>query len=440
MVASDADALIRPFPETGQAGHRRDQRRRRHRRLRGRAHLRLPRRVGARPLRRHARARRDHAGLGPHRAARRGDRPPPGTRDERHRQLPRRADRARRGAWSTTSSRTTSCCRSPASSRSTSRRTTPPACATCSRPTARRNGPPTTRPAASSCVVRRNGWRRRAASPTRWPSARERDHGARALAAGLSTWPSPRSGSRCPTPSSTTCAPAIARTRWPDEVDDAGWDYGTPLGYLQELVEYWADGFDWRRREQLLNSLPQFRTTVDAPGFDEFGLHFVHQPGVGPAPLPLVLSHGWPSTHYEYQDVVVRLAEPGRVRRRPRRRVPRRGAVAARATASPTSRRRRGMTPRVMATMFAALMRELGYDRFGAAGCDWGAYVTALLGLDHPDALVGIHMGMLNFRAARLRAHRRGRLRSARVPRRGGARNRATAPSRARNPSRSHTG
>ena len=57
------------------------------------------------------------------------------------------------------------------------------------------------------------------------------------------------------------------------------------------------------------------------------------------------------------------------------------------------------MTPRVMSTMFAALMRELGYDRFGAAGCDWGAYVTALLGLDHPDALVGIHMGMLNVRA-----------------------------------------
>ncbi len=53
---------------------------------------------------------------------------------------------------------------------------------------------------------------------------------------------------------------AIARTRWPGEVEDAGWDYGTPLGYLQELVAYWADGFRWREREQLLNSLPQFRT------------------------------------------------------------------------------------------------------------------------------------------------------------------------------------
>jgi pimeloyl-ACP methyl ester carboxylesterase len=191
---------------------------------------------------------------------------------------------------------------------------------------------------------------------------------------------------------------AIARTRWPGEVDDAGWDYGTPLGFLQELVEYWRDEFDWRRREELLNSLPQFRTTADAPGFDQFGLHFVHQPGVGPAPLPIVLSHGWPSTHYEYQDVVLRLANPGAFGEDP--------ADAFHVVVPslpgygfsdiPT---RRGMTPRVMSTMFASLMRELGYDRFGAAGCDWGAYVTALLGLDHPDALVGIHMGMLNFRA-----------------------------------------
>jgi pimeloyl-ACP methyl ester carboxylesterase len=192
---------------------------------------------------------------------------------------------------------------------------------------------------------------------------------------------------------------AIARTRWPDQVEDAGWDYGTPLGYLQELVAYWADGFRWREREQLLNSLPQFRTTVDAPGFEQFGVHFVHQPGVGPAPLPLVLTHGWPSTHYEYHDVVGPLADPGAYGGDPA------DAFHVVVPSLPgygfsDVPRRRGMTPRVMAVMWVALMRELGYERFAAAGCDWGAYVTALLGLDHADALVGIHMGMLNFRAA----------------------------------------
>jgi pimeloyl-ACP methyl ester carboxylesterase len=192
---------------------------------------------------------------------------------------------------------------------------------------------------------------------------------------------------------------AIASTRWPDEIEDAGWDYGTPLGYLRELVEYWADGFRWREREQMLNALPQHRATVTAPGFDEFGVHFVHQPGVGPAPLPIVLSHGWPSTYYEYHDVVMRLANPGAFGEDPA------DAFHVVVPSLPgygfsDIPRTRGMTPRVMATMFVDLMRQLGYDRFGAAGCDWGAYVTALLGLDHPETLVGIHMGMLNFRAA----------------------------------------
>src|SRR4051795_10302475 len=150
---------------------------------------------------------------------------------------------------------------------------------------------------------------------------------------------------------------AIARTRWPDQVDDAGWDYGTELGYLQELVAYWADGFDWRAREALLNSLPQHRAELDAPGFEGFGLHFVHQPGVGPSPLPLLLAHGWPSTHYEYHDVVARLANPGAFGGDPA------DAFDVVVPSLPgygfsDIPRRRGMTPRIMATMFVALMRR----------------------------------------------------------------------------------
>ena len=132
---------------------------------------------------------------------------------------------------------------------------------------------------------------------------------------------------------------AIARTRWPGEVDDAGWDYGTPLGFLQELVEYWADEFDWRRREELLNSLPQFRTTADAPGFDQFGLHFVHQPGVGPAPAsdraqPRMAEH---ALRVPGRRPAPR--EPGGVRRGPRSTRSTWWSPRCPGTASPTSPR-----------------------------------------------------------------------------------------------------
>ena len=83
----------------------------------------------------------------------------------------------------------------------------------------------------------------------------------------------------------------LARTRWPDEVEGAGWDYGTNLGYMRELVEYWRTRFDWRAQERALNAFPHFRAVVDGNG-----VHFVHARGRGPAPMPLVITHGWPSS------------------------------------------------------------------------------------------------------------------------------------------------
>ena len=111
---------------------------------------------------------------------------------------------------------------------------------------------------------------RRAASPTRWRGG-ESAIMARGREQQALTWPSRRSESRCPTPSSTRCTPRSAGPGGPTRSTGAGWDYGTELGYLQELVGYWADGFDWHAREEVLNSLPQYRTEVDAPGFERFG-------------------------------------------------------------------------------------------------------------------------------------------------------------------------
>ena len=77
----------------------------------------------------------------------------------------------------------------------------------------------------------------------------------------------------------------LARTRWPDEVDNAGWRYGAQVGYLRELMEYWAQGFDWRQQEKEINAFSHYRTRIgDVP------IHYIHEPGRGPAPLPLILT------------------------------------------------------------------------------------------------------------------------------------------------------
>src|SRR5262249_14968101 len=86
----------------------------------------------------------------------------------------------------------------------------------------------------------------------------------------------------------------LQRTRWPDEIIASGWNYGTNLDYLKQLVTYWRDVYDWRAQERLLNSFPQFQTTING-----LGLHFVHVKGKGPDPMPLIISHGWPGSFFE---------------------------------------------------------------------------------------------------------------------------------------------
>jgi Epoxide hydrolase N terminus len=99
----------------------------------------------------------------------------------------------------------------------------------------------------------------------------------------------------------------LARTRWPDEVAGAGWRYGTDLGYLRGLCQYWRERYDWRVHEARLNAFRQF--TVGLAGID---LHFIHQPGVGPDPMPLLVSHGWPGSVWEFNQLIPRLADPAR--------------------------------------------------------------------------------------------------------------------------------
>jgi len=185
----------------------------------------------------------------------------------------------------------------------------------------------------------------------------------------------------------------LRRTRFPGPIAGGGWDYGTDLGYMRDLVKYWTDHYDWRLAETALNGMAQFLATVD--GLD---LHFVHVKGKGPRPLPLLFSHGWPGSFWEVHRILGPLTDPAAYGGDPA------DAFDVVAPSLPgygfsEDPARRGMGPRAIASVFAALMTDvLGYSRFGAQGGDWGAAITSWLGHEHGGAVVGIHLNLIGAR------------------------------------------
>ena len=185
----------------------------------------------------------------------------------------------------------------------------------------------------------------------------------------------------------------LARTRWPDEAPGAGWRHGTDLGYLRDLCEYWRTRYDWRAHEARLNAFRQF--AVPLAGID---VHFIHERGVGPDPLPLLVSHGWPGSVWEFHQLIPRLTDPARFGADPD------DAFTVVAPSLPGyGFSFRAGQPRFgvpgIAEALAALMTDvLGYHRFGAQGGDWGSYVSARLAADHPDRLAGIHLNLMPLR------------------------------------------
>ena len=185
----------------------------------------------------------------------------------------------------------------------------------------------------------------------------------------------------------------LARTRFPDQAPDAPWAYGTDLAYLRELVAYWHERFDWRAQEARLNALPQFKLRLHG-----IELHLLQVPGRGPKPLPLLLSHGWPGSVFEFLELIPRLTDPARFG----------GDPADAFTVIAPSLPGYGLSftpgqPRFsveqIADCFAELMTGvLGHARFAAQGGDWGAFITSRLGAAHADKLVGIHLNLLALR------------------------------------------
>ena len=179
----------------------------------------------------------------------------------------------------------------------------------------------------------------------------------------------------------------LRRTRWPGELEAAGWELGTPQGYLRELCNYWAGDFDWRAQERRLNGYPHFKAEIDG-----LNIHFIHVRGKGPNPRPMVLTHGWPSTFVELEKLIAPLSDPAAVGADP---------AASFDLVIPSMPgygfsdrpRRRGMDTAAIAAIWRRLMTDvLGYERFLAHGGDWGAGVSTALGRDHADVVEGIHL------------------------------------------------
>jgi pimeloyl-ACP methyl ester carboxylesterase len=178
----------------------------------------------------------------------------------------------------------------------------------------------------------------------------------------------------------------LARTRFPDQLQGVGWDYGTDPAYLKPLVEYWRDRFDWRAQERKLNAFDQFTTTIDG-----LTIHFIHQKSKVPNAMPLVLTHGWPGSIFEFHKVIGPLTDPvahgGRAE----------DAFNVVAISLPGfgfsgHPAERGYNPQKMAGIIAKLMARLGYTKYGVQGGDWGGIISRIIALDDAPHVAGLHL------------------------------------------------
>ncbi|MBJ19264.1 MAG: epoxide hydrolase [bacterium] len=174
---------------------------------------------------------------------------------------------------------------------------------------------------------------------------------------------------------------------WAPDLDNDDWRYGTNGAYLRELVEYWLGTYDWRKQERAMNAYDHFRVDLDG-----CPIHFIHAKGRGPAPRPLILSHGWPWTFWDFERVIGPLSDPAAHGGDPA------DAFDVIVPSLPgfgfsTPLCKTGVNWWRTADLWASLMRDvLGYERFCAHGGDWGSLVTLQLGHRYPDRVHGVHI------------------------------------------------
>ena len=180
----------------------------------------------------------------------------------------------------------------------------------------------------------------------------------------------------------------LSMTRWPNKETPEDWSQGIPLGYMQELCDYWQHEYDWRAREERFNRFPQFITEID--GVD---IHFIHLPSAHKNALPLIITHGWPGSVVEFHKVIEPLADPtahgGNTEDAFHVVVPSLPGYGFSGKPEVT-----GWGIEKIADIWGALMARLGYDHYFAQGGDWGAMVTTHIGLQDKEHCDAIHLNM----------------------------------------------
>jgi pimeloyl-ACP methyl ester carboxylesterase len=181
----------------------------------------------------------------------------------------------------------------------------------------------------------------------------------------------------------------LLRARWPDDVAGGEWRYGTSVDYLKDLIEYWIDEYDWRRQERLLNEFDHYRALSCG-----VNLHFIHSRGKSGRPTPLLLLHGWPSSVWEFRKILPMLTDPRRFG------APDTNDFTVVVPSLPgygfsgQPGARYGIE-RIADILSDLMTDQLGYDRFGIVGGDWGAYIGARLAHTRPRNVLGLHLNML---------------------------------------------
>ena len=180
----------------------------------------------------------------------------------------------------------------------------------------------------------------------------------------------------------------IRKTRWPDQAPGGAWEQGTDLQYLRQLLAYWADEFDWRAQERTLNTFQHYHAEIDG-----VQLHFVHERAKQRPGIPLILTHGWPSTFVELLPLVPFLTDPdahgidGPAFDIVIPSLPGYG-FSERPAQAPVNYQH-------VAGLWHRLMRGLGYERYGAQGGDFGAGVATFMALEDPEPMIGVHLSNL---------------------------------------------